>query len=544
MESLWHDANGFNEFRFILVWFGSLVAMLGIVAGMVQFPRILLRRRIREVIPDVTDIRFGFVGSNKILFNYKGFRAELQLFGLKHRYLENNSNYTVEDISQPQQTADTHLRIEIPAEMQKALTAARFQMVFTPDVFLLSTEVRPVGPKQCAIRTSNPIMQALTRDEEVLRTLTALQSVTRQRNVVISLRRDFFSVELPDTTNTDERALMTACGVRIFERVLAAAGVDAVEKAAAARVIDDPFRRSAFEELPAGAYEGHARAYLKIEDGCDNFCAYCIIPYARGRVLSLPAERCAEKCAALAAAGYKEIVITGIEIASWGKDLKNGQPLIDAISAMAAAAPEARLHLGSLEPTVVTEDFAGRLQTLNVCPHFHLSLQSGCDATLRRMRRKYDTAGFRAAAERLRAAFPDCGLTADLICGFPGETEEEFAATLAFIGECAFSAMHIFPYSVRPGTKAAAMPDQVPKEEKAARCRRAQAAADRMQSAFLAQNVGRTLSVLFETERGGESRGHAENYAEVSVKEQGLRGLVKKVKITDADGQRLVGCVL
>lgn len=224
MESLWHDANGFNEFRFILVWFGSLVAMLGIVAGMVQFPRMLLRRRIREVIPDATDIRFGFVGSNKILFNYKGFRAELQLFGLKHRYLENNSNYTVEDISSPQQTADTHLRIDIPVELQKALTAARFQMVFTPDVFLLSTEVRPVGPKQCAIRTSNPIMQALTRDEEVLRTLTALQSVTRQRNVVISLRRDFFSVELPDTTNTDERALMTACGVRIFERVLAAAG--------------------------------------------------------------------------------------------------------------------------------------------------------------------------------------------------------------------------------------------------------------------------------------------------------------------------------
>ena len=319
-------------------------------------------------------------------------------------------------------------------------------------------------------------------------------------------------------------ALLALCGCfsQVNEESAAALGADvifgtghrrefteaverAVEERAAVRMLDDPFRRRDFEELPAGAYEGHARAYLKIEDGCDNFCSYCIIPYARGRVLSLPADRCAEECARLASAGYREIVVTGIEIASWGKDRKDGSSLIDALEAMSAAAPEARLHLGSLEPTVVTEDFVSRLSALNICRHFHLSLQSGCDATLRRMRRKYGTEEFFAVTERLRAAFPGCSVTTDLICGFPGETEEEFSATLAFIEKCAFSAMHIFPYSVRPGTKAASMPGQVTREEKVA---------------------------------------HAENYAEVAVPGHGLRGLVKKVKITAADGQMLVGCVL
>ena len=318
----------------------------------------------------------------------------------------------------------------------------------------------------------------------------------------------------------------------------------AVRERAAVRSLDDPFRRERFEELPAGAYEGHARAYLKIEDGCDNFCSYCIIPYARGRVLSLPEERCAAAAAELAEKGYREIVVTGIEISSWGKDLKNGRTLIDALEAMAAAAPGARLHLGSLEPTVVTDEFVARLRGIHVCPHFHLSLQSGCDETLQRMRRKYDTAAFFAVTERVRAAFPECAITTDLICGFPGESEEEFAATLAFIEKCGFSAMHIFPYSVRPGTKAAAMAGQVPKAVKDERCRRAQAVSERMRSAYLRACVGRELDVLFETESGGICRGHAENYAEVAAEGRGLRGLVRKTKITAVDGQMLVGCVL
>ncbi len=316
------------------------------------------------------------------------------------------------------------------------------------------------------------------------------------------------------------------------------------DRGAPVTALDDPFRRTAFEELPAGAYAGHARAYLKIQDGCDNFCAYCVIPYARGRVLSLAAEKCAAAAAELAARGYREIVVTGIERASWGKDLRNGQSLIDALEAMAAAAPEARLHLGSLEPTAVTEDFVERLRKLNVCPHFHLSLQSGCDDTLRRMRRKYDTAAFFAVTARLRSAFPGCALTTDLIAGFPGETEEEFAATLAFLEKCAFSAVHVFPYSVRPGTRAADMPDQVAKGEKASRVRRAKAVAARTGRAYRAGCVGRTLSVLFETEGEGECTGHGENYVPVAVPGTGLRGLVKKVKITGVRGEMLVGVVL
>ena len=327
--------------------------------------------------------------------------------------------------------------------------------------------------------------------------------------------------------------------------------VEAVEAAAERRdearivSVDEPFRRRAFEELPAGAYAGHARAYLKIQDGCDNFCTYCVIPYARGRVLSLPKERCARRIAALAAEGYREVVVTGIEVAAWGKDLKNGEGLIDALESMGAAAPAVRLHLGSLEPTVVTEDFAERLRKLNVCPHFHLSLQSGCDATLARMRRKYDTAAFYAATERLRAAFPGCGLTTDLICGFPGETEEEFAATLAFIRKCAFSAMHIFPYSLRPGTKAAGMPGQLSKEVKAERCRAAQEAADAMRHDYLLAQVGSVQEVLFETrEKDGLWLGHAGNYTQAAAPGENLRGLVKKVKITQLRGDILVGSVL
>jgi len=326
--------------------------------------------------------------------------------------------------------------------------------------------------------------------------------------------------------------------------------VAAVEAAAAERtgerleMLTDPFRRTVFEELTADAYAGHARAYLKIQDGCDNFCSYCIIPFARGRVLSLGAEQCAAQAKKLAGQGYREIVVTGIEISSWGKDLKNGLTLIDALEAMAAAAPEARLHLGSLEPTVVTEEFVSRLQRLNVCPHFHLSLQSGCDETLRRMRRKYDTAFFLAATGRLRAAFPGCAVTTDLICGFPGETEEEFAATLEFIRRCAFAAMHIFPYSVRPGTGAAEMPDQLDKDTKARRCRAAQSAAAAMKKEYLRSCVGKTLPVLFETEQNGQCVGHADNYTEVMAEGASLRGQILPVKIGEVRGGMLLGTIL
>ena len=317
------------------------------------------------------------------------------------------------------------------------------------------------------------------------------------------------------------------------------------ERGTVREVLDDPLRRREFEELPAGAYEGHARAYLKIQDGCDNFCSYCVIPYARGRVRSLPPDRCAAQAAELAAKGYREIVVTGIEVASWGKDRKTGESLIDALEAVAAAAPEVRLHLGSLEPTAVTEDFVRRLTALNVCPHFHLSLQAGCSDTLRRMRRKYTAEEFFAVTERLRAAFPGCSLTTDLICGFPGETEEEFAATLAFLEKCAFAAVHIFPYSARPGTKAADMPGQLDTPVTAERGRRARAAAKKSRRAYLAAQVGQERQVLFETLDGnGLWHGHTENYLETAAEGEDLRGLVKKVKINGVQGEILVGAVL
>ena len=325
--------------------------------------------------------------------------------------------------------------------------------------------------------------------------------------------------------------------------------IDAVERAAAersrAQCVDNPFARRVIEDLPAGAFEGHARAWLKIEDGCANFCSYCIIPYARGGVRSLPLERAGELAAGLAAQGYREIVLTGIEIASYGRDLPGKPGLADVIERVAAAAPGVRIRLGSIEPTVVTEEFCERISALGgLCPHFHLSMQSGSDGVLARMKRKYTTAEFYAVCERLRSHFPGCALTTDLITGFPGETEEEFAETLAFIKKCRFAAMHVFPYSRRPGTAADKLPGQLTHAVKNARAHEAHAAALEMRREYLAGCVGSVESVLFETEEGGYSTGHAENYNEVRVEGSGLRGLVKNVKILAVSGEMLVGAVV
>ncbi|MDR1131243.1 MAG: tRNA (N(6)-L-threonylcarbamoyladenosine(37)-C(2))-methylthiotransferase MtaB [Oscillospiraceae bacterium] len=305
---------------------------------------------------------------------------------------------------------------------------------------------------------------------------------------------------------------------------------------------DDPFARRSLEELPAGAVDGRTRAMLKIQDGCVNFCTFCIIPYTRGRVRSLPPERCAAQTRALAEKGFRELVLTGIEIASYGKDLTPQSTLAGAVEVICANAGGLRVRLGSLEPTVVTEDFAARLKAAGrVCEHFHLSLQSGCDEVLKNMNRKYDTVRFYEAVQTLRGHFPGCGITADLIAGFPGETAENHAETLAFIKKCGFSSMHVFPYSRRPGTKAAGMGGQLTNAVKAERARQAQAAARAMAEDFMASCVGRELSVLFETEKDGMSIGHAANYARVCVPGGRLRGLVKNVEIIDASGKMLVG---
>ena len=307
-------------------------------------------------------------------------------------------------------------------------------------------------------------------------------------------------------------------------------------------VTDEALRRRVFEPLPAGKLHGRTRAMLKVQDGCVNFCTYCVIPYARGPVRSLPLKDAVAEAKRIEAAGIKEIVITGIEIASYGRDLAGETDLAGLTAAVAEAVPGLRLRLGSLEPRVVTKEFCETLKAIpGLCPHFHLSLQSGCDATLRRMRRKYDTARFYESVRLLRETFPGCGLTADLITGFPGEDEEEFAETLAFIRQCAFSSMHVFPYSVRPGTVAAEMPLQVEKAVKKERANRAIAAAAEMRREYLASCVGKRFSVLFETKEKNGSAGYAENYCPVRVEEEGLAGQVLPVRVTNWDENGLFG---
>ncbi|MPM15981.1 Threonylcarbamoyladenosine tRNA methylthiotransferase MtaB [bioreactor metagenome] len=310
----------------------------------------------------------------------------------------------------------------------------------------------------------------------------------------------------------------------------------------AVREVGSAMSRRAFEKLPAGGMEGRTRAMLKVEDGCVNFCAYCIIPYARGPVRSLPLEDAKAEAARLSDEGYREIVLTGIEISSWGKDLESGASLIDLVEAVCAAAPELRIRLGSLEPRTVTEDFCERAARLpNLCPHFHLSLQSGCDATLKRMNRKYDTRRYYESVELLRKYFDLPGVTTDLIVGFPGESGEEFEETLAFLQKCAFSAVHIFPYSRRSGTPAAKMAGQVTNAVKEDRAHRAAAVAEEMEQSYLKSFEGETLSVLFEDEQDGLWRGHAANYVEVRSPGENLHNQVRPVKITAAEKGFLMG---
>ena len=325
--------------------------------------------------------------------------------------------------------------------------------------------------------------------------------------------------------------------------------VEALERAVSARQqvqgVDDPFRRRTLEMLPAGALEGRTRAYLKIQDGCDNFCAYCVIPYARGRVRSMELDRIRSEASRLRVEGFREIVVTGIEISSYGKDLPGRPGLALAVTAAAEAAGDVRIRLGSLEPTVVNEAFCRMLADAGtVCPHFHLSLQSGCDRTLARMGRKYDTARFAAAVELLRSHFPGCALTADLIAGFPGETEADAADSVAFLRKTGFAAVHVFPYSPRPGTPAAEMPDQLPRAEKERRAAQARAAAAESKRAYLAAQVGRTLPVLFETAGPGWVQGHSDNYCLVRAGGEKLHGIMKNVKILSVSREKLMGIIV
>ena len=298
--------------------------------------------------------------------------------------------------------------------------------------------------------------------------------------------------------------------------------------------LDNALGRREFECLPAGGLEERTRAMLKVQDGCVNFCTYCIIPYTRGPIRSAPLEVAVAQAKELAVRGYREIVLTGIEIAGWGQDQPGKPKLALLVEEICKAVPDLRIRLGSLEPRVVTEDFCRRLSVFpNLCPQFHLSMQSGSDTVLSRMKRKYDTARYYQSVELLRKFFPECAVTTDMIVAFPGETEEEFAESLAFIRKCAFADMHIFPYSRRPGTPADKMPGQHNNATKEARSRGAIALAEEMSRAYREGFVGRTLEVLFEEREGEFYTGHAPNYIKVYARGENLHNEIRTVTVLE-----------
>ena len=315
--------------------------------------------------------------------------------------------------------------------------------------------------------------------------------------------------------------------VEFLEKVM-----EAVETREAATVLDAALKRRIFEILPAGGLEGRTRAMLKVQDGCVNFCSYCIIPYTRGPVRSAPLELAVEQAKELAAQGYREIIVTGIEIASWGVDLPGKPKLETLLTAVCRAVPYLRVRLGSLEPRVITEEFCAAMAKLpNLCPQFHLSMQSGCDTVLARMKRKYDTARYLESVELLYKYFPDCAVTTDMIVAFPGETEEEFQESLSFIRKCRFADMHIFPYSRRPGTPADKMPGQLNNDVKEDRSRRAIAVAEEMNRAYREAMIGTTQEILFEEIQDGYFVGHAPNYMKIYMKGQDLHNEVRTVLV-------------
>ena len=299
--------------------------------------------------------------------------------------------------------------------------------------------------------------------------------------------------------------------------------------------VSDIRQQRIFEALPAGILPGHTRALLKVQDGCDNYCTYCIIPYARGHVRSLPLEAAVTEAKKLAAAQVREIIVTGIEIASYGRDLPGQPNLIDLTAALCTAVPQIRIRLGSLEPRMVTQAFCDQLSRFdNLAYHFHLSLQSGCDATLQRMHRRYTTAQYFACVQRLRAAFPSCSITTDVITGFPGETEEEFAQTMDFLRQCAFASIHVFPYSERTGTPAAVMPDAIPPQIRSRRADTVRQLAAQMSRQFCQDFLGKTIPVVLEHGRTDAQPAHGKwHFAVLLPPDSGKQGAEVMVQLME-----------
>lgn len=299
-----------------------------------------------------------------------------------------------------------------------------------------------------------------------------------------------------------------------------------------------------FERLQVENFSGRTRAFVKIEDGCNRFCSYCIIPYARGRVRSKPLEDLKAELHALADNGFREVVLTGINLSAYGQEF--GLHLCDAIEAACAVPGIARVRLGSLEPEQLSEPVIRRMaKQEKLCPQFHLSLQSGCDATLRRMNRHYTADEYRTIVRNLRAAFDNAAITTDIMVGFAGETEEEFAASLAFAKEIAFAKVHVFAYSRRPGTRAYDMGDQVTNAVKESRSHAMIRATTETQRTFFDTQVGRTEQVLFERAvQPGVYEGYSMNYTPVlAASGTSLAGQIRTVRIESNAGTHCIGRV-
>ena len=301
-------------------------------------------------------------------------------------------------------------------------------------------------------------------------------------------------------------------------------------------LVSDIGQKTDFEELEVISFEGKSRAFLKVQDGCNNFCSYCIIPYARGRIRSRSLSSSVAEAKRLADNGFSEIVLVGIHLASYGKET-GGPYLFELLAAISEIEGIKRIRMGSLEPTLFDDEFTQKLAGLSkICRHFHLSLQSGCDETLARMNRKYTTEDYENAVLRIRAAFPDAAITTDIMTGFPGETDREFESTFRFVEKIGFADAHIFKYSVRRGTKAAQMTEQVAPQVKEERSRRLIALTGQLKERFLSAHIGKTMTVLFEQEHKGIAglyEGKTDNYIAVLAKSRrDLSGEFHRISIT------------
>lgn len=317
--------------------------------------------------------------------------------------------------------------------------------------------------------------------------------------------------------------------------------------------LDDVMYSKEFSDFGDVTYTEKTRAVIKIQDGCDRFCSYCIIPYARGRVRSRKPESIISEITQIASKGIKEVVITGIHIASYGKDFAMSKDdkfknyrLIDLLEEINQIQGIQRIRLGSIEPLLITEEFVERLKKLEkICHHFHLSLQSGCDETLKRMNRRYTTEQFKEIVNLLRDAYEDVNLTTDIIVGFPGETDEEFSKTYQFLDEIKFYKMHVFKYSPRKGTKAAVMPNQISGDIKEERSRKLIEVSDKNEIEYNKSYIGKNVEVLFEEEKNGMYKGHTQNYIMVYCKsEKNLDNKIVDVVCENAEQEHIMGKIL